>query len=108
MKVSVYSTKPYDEAFLSEEAKHGTHELDFIETRLTADTAKLASGSDAVCVFVNDDVSKPVLGALADQGVRVVALRCAGFNNVDLEAAEQRQIQVVRVPGVFAVCGRGA
>lgn len=98
MRVAVFGTKGYDRRFLSEaNATHG-HELVFLEPRLDTSTAPLAAGCGAVCVFVNDSVDARVLEALAGQGVRLVALRCAGFNNVDLAAAARMGIDVVRVP----------
>ncbi|MFC7475914.1 2-hydroxyacid dehydrogenase [Dankookia sp. GCM10030260] len=97
MKVAMYSTKPYDRR--SFEAANGAgHDLVFLEPRLTIDTAVLAQGAAAVCPFVNDDLSAPVLEALAAGGTRLVALRCAGFNNVDLKAAARLGIAVARVP----------
>jgi len=99
MKVAVFSTKPYDEQFLGQANQEAhQHELTFLETRLNAATVSLAAGFDAVCVFVNDQVDAPVLEKLAEGGTRVVALRCAGFNNVDLKAAQRLGIDVVRVP----------
>ena len=96
MKVAFFDTKPYDrEAF----APYETDELrfKFYETKLTEDTVTLARGCEAVCVFVNDTVNAAVIDGLCELGVRVVALRCAGFNNVDLGAACKR-LDVVRVP----------
>ena len=96
--VTMFSTKPYDRAaFEQANGEHG-HEISFLEDRLTAETVGVARGADAVCVFVNDEVGSDVLGRLAELGVRCVALRCAGFNNVDLEAAGRHGITVVRVP----------
>ncbi|HEV7290205.1 2-hydroxyacid dehydrogenase [Sphingomonas sp.] len=98
MRVTIFGTKGYDRRFLSEaNAAHG-HELVFLEPRLELTTAPLAKGSRAVCVFVNDRVDADVLAALAEAGVRLVALRCAGFNNVDLPAAARLGVDVVRVP----------
>jgi len=99
MKVAVFSTKPYDQQFLelANREAHG-HDLVFLETRLNGTTVSLAKGFEAVCVFVNDQVDATVLKALAEGGTRVVALRCAGFNNVDLKAAKANNIKVVRVP----------
>jgi D-lactate dehydrogenase len=98
MKTLVFATKPYDRRFLeAANTPHG-HALTFIEPRLDEATALLAAGFDAVCVFVNDTVSRGVLEILADGGVKAVALRCAGYNNVDLAAAEELGIVVVRVP----------
>ncbi|MBU2952991.1 2-hydroxyacid dehydrogenase [Marinobacter sp. F3R08] len=99
MKVAVFSTKPYDEQFLKQASQETRqHELVFLETRLNEATAPLARGFEAVCVFVNDQVDAPVLEKLAEGGIRAVALRCAGFNNVDLKAAQRLGIDVVRVP----------
>jgi D-lactate dehydrogenase len=98
MKVAVFSTKPYDKAFLeAANISHG-HKLVYFETRLTGETTALASGFPAVCVFVNDQLDEPVLGAIVQDGTRLVALRCAGFNNVDLVAAHDLGMTVVRVP----------
>ncbi len=98
MKIAVFSPKPYDRTFLkAASAPHG-HQLVFFEPRLTVETAALAAGFPAVCVFVNDCVNAEVLEILHRGGTRLVALRCAGFNNVDLEAAERLGITVARVP----------
>ncbi len=97
MRIAVFSSKPYDERFLT--AAAGTdHELEFFEARLTPSTAALAEGFDVVCPFVNDDVSAAVLLRLADAGVKLIALRSAGFNHVDLDAANRLNLPVVRVP----------
>lgn len=100
MKVAVFSTKAYDRAFLSaaNAAAGARHDFVFLETRLGSDSAVLAAGAGAVCVFVNDRVDRPVLVKLAGQGVRLIALRSAGFNNVDLAAARELGIAVARVP----------
>jgi D-lactate dehydrogenase len=96
--VAVFSTKPYDREFLSRSnAGHG-HDLAFLEPRLAPETAPLAAGSHAVCAFVNDVVDRQVLATLAAGGTRLIALRSAGFNNVDLEAARELGITVARVP----------
>jgi D-lactate dehydrogenase len=98
MKVAVFSTKPYDRAFLeAANAGHG-HELVFFTPRLTQETVPLAVGYQAVCVFVQDELDQDVLAALAGSGTRLIALRCAGFNNVDLAAAARLGMAVVRVP----------
>lgn len=98
MRVAVFNTKAYDRRFLTQANARFGHDLTFLEPRLDALTATLAAGHEAVCVFVNDGVDEAVLEALARVGVRLVALRCAGFNNVDLIAAERLGIAVVRVP----------
>ena len=98
MRVSVFSTKPYDREFLSAANSMDGHELEFLEPRLTPQTAKLASGAAAVCAFVNDDLGTEGLERLAADGVRLIALRSAGFNHVDLATARRLGLTVVRVP----------
>jgi D-lactate dehydrogenase len=94
----VFSTKAYDRTFLEEaNAKHG-HELVFFEAPLVPTTTALAAGFPGVCVFVNDRVDASVLRAVNALGTRLVALRCAGFNNVDLLAARDLGMTVTRVP----------
>ncbi len=97
MKVAVFSAKQYDRASF-DKVNAGRHQLDYFEPHLDSATAPLAHGHDAVCVFVNDRLDSAVLDALASDGVRLVALRCAGFNNVDLAAARRLGITVARVP----------
>ena len=97
-KVSVFSTKVYDERFLTPCFESAELDYEFFETRLTRHTSGLAQGSDAVCVFVNDELDPEVLEALSSYGVKHIALRCAGFNNVDLQAAKLLGIQISRVP----------
>jgi D-lactate dehydrogenase len=99
VKVAVFSTRPYDRRFLdAANAGECVHELAYFEPKLAAATVGLASGAEAVCVFVNDRLDRQALEALKQAGVGLVALRCAGFNNVDLAAAEERAIRVARVP----------
>ncbi len=98
MKVTVFSSKPYDERFFREENGAHGHNLVFIENRLKPETAALAHGSDAVCAFVNDVLNAPTLERLVELGIRRIALRCAGFNNVDLAAAKARGFEIARVP----------
>lgn len=98
MKVAVYSTKHYDQKYLEHVNEGYGFELQFFDFLLSETTAKNAAGCDAVCIFVNDDGSKAVLEELAALGVKYIALRCAGFNNVDLDAAKELGLQVVRVP----------
>lgn len=98
MRIAVYGTRSYDRTFLSAaNADHG-FDLQFLDAPLTLSTARLAEGHEAVCVFVNDKADRAVLEALASAGVRLLALRCAGYNNVDLAAADRLGIAVVRVP----------
>lgn len=96
--ITVYSTKPYDRDAFAPRATQLGLELRFLDHRLDADTARLAAGGDAVCVFVNDTLDARTLAALADEGVRLIALRCAGFNHVDLDAAARLGLTVARVP----------
>ncbi len=98
MRVAVFSSHPHDEQYLEAANEPFGHELVFLETRLRLETAKLAGGFDAVCAFVNDDLSAPVLEDLRAHGVRFIALRSAGFNHVDLEAAGRLGFTVARVP----------
>ncbi len=98
MRIAVFSTQSYDRRFLDEANQEGRHQLVYLEPRLTLATVAAADGCDGVCVFVNDRLDAEVLGALARQGIRLVALRCAGFNNVDLQAAHAVGIAVARVP----------
>lgn len=97
MRIIIYSTKPYDEASLSA-ACPADHELVFIKPRLEPMTASLAKGYDAICAFVNDIVDREVLTTLHEGGVKLVTMRCAGFNNVDIEAAAELGLTVARVP----------
>ena len=98
MRVAVFSTKPYDEAFLGAANEDPGHDLRFHEARLTPDTARLAEGCAGVCAFVNDDLSAEVLDRLGELDVKLVALRSAGYNNLDKDAASARGIRVARVP----------
>ncbi len=96
-QVAFFDAKPYDRAAF--EARRGEHlRLRYLEARLGPETVSLADGYPVVCAFVNDDLSAPVLEQLAAAGVKLVALRCAGFNHVDREAAQRLGISVVRVP----------
>ena len=96
MKIAFYGTKPYDKAGF--DAIETKHEIKYFEPRLTLDTAKMAEGYDAVCIFVNDDAGRDVVLKLADLGVKCILLRCAGYNNVDMDTAKECGIQVFRVP----------
>ncbi len=94
----LFSTKPYDRQFFTAANSAARHEIEYLDVGLTVRTAALAVGAEAVCVFVNDSADADVIDRLADVGVRAIALRSAGFNNVDLEAAARRGLAVVRVP----------
>ncbi|HKN03150.1 MAG TPA: 2-hydroxyacid dehydrogenase [Buttiauxella sp.] len=98
MKLAVYSTKQYDKKYLEQVNTEYGFDLEFYDFLLTEKTAKTAHGCEGVCIFVNDDASRPVLEELKNQGVKFIALRCAGFNNVDLDAAKELGMPVVRVP----------
>nr|WP_305852259.1 NAD(P)-dependent oxidoreductase [Blastococcus sp. PRF04-17] len=99
MRVAVFSAKPYDvESLTAANADHG-QQLVFLEPRLSPATAPLAAGCEAVCAFVNDDLSAAVLESLHESGVRLLALRSAGFNHVDLATAVRLGLTVARVPG---------
>ncbi|MBQ5354247.1 MAG: 2-hydroxyacid dehydrogenase [Clostridia bacterium] len=97
MKVTLFDAKPYDLPGFRRYGEQAEIEFKIYETKLNEDTVSLAAGSDAVCVFVNDTVNAPVIDRLAEYGVRAVALRCAGYNNVDLEHAFGK-IHVMHVP----------
>jgi D-lactate dehydrogenase len=98
MRTAVFSAKPYDVTFLTAANEGLGHELHFLEARLVKETAALASGFPAICAFVNDQLDAEVLTRLAAGGTRLVALRSAGFNNVDLPAAARLGLTVTRVP----------
>ena len=98
MKIAFYDTKPYDKIWFEPIAREKGFEITFHESKLNENTAVLAYGYDAVCIFVNDDAGEKAVNKLADYGVKVILLRCAGFNNVNLKAAEKRGIKVMRVP----------
>jgi D-lactate dehydrogenase len=93
---AVYDSKPYDREQL-EALGQGSIEWRFLECRLNCETASTANGAQAVCVFVNDCLDRPCLERLAGQGVKLVTLRCTGFNNVDLAAAKELGLAVTRV-----------
>jgi D-lactate dehydrogenase len=98
MRIAVFSTKPYDRQALTAANEHHGHELTFLEPRLTPETVSLAAGFEAVCPFVNDQLTAPVIERLAEGGVRLLTLRSAGFNHVDIRAATAHGITVTRVP----------
>lgn len=102
MKIAFFGTKEYDRAHFRENYKGTTIlngiSITFLRPRLSLETAVMADGYEAVCAFVNDDLSAPVIHALADRGIKYILMRCAGYNNVDLSAAKERSILVARVP----------
>lgn len=96
MKIAFFSTKPYDKEFF--EKYNQAHQIDFYEVALNEQSVRLAEGTEVVCVFVNDKLNASVIDLLKKTGIQLIALRCAGFNNVDLAAAKNAGIKVVRVP----------
>lgn len=99
LKLILFDAKPYDQEFfnkINDNPRYG-YEIHYITGRLTEDTVALAAGFDCICVFVNDDVNASIINKLYENGIRILALRSAGYNNVDLDAAYKR-IHVVRVP----------
>ncbi|WP_188150985.1 2-hydroxyacid dehydrogenase [Teredinibacter waterburyi] len=102
MKVAVFSAKPYDVEHLNNananSAVKGEHEFTFLEPHLNQQTVALAQGYDAICGFVNDTIDEGVVEKLSSYGIKLIAMRCAGFNNVDLDACEKHGLTVARVP----------
>lgn len=94
-KILFYDVKPYDKEFF--DALNTKYQIEYIESKLSAKTAVLAKGFDGVCAFVNDEIDKEAIDILYDGGVRVIAMRCAGYSNIDFKAA-YKKINVVRVP----------
>ena len=100
MKIVFFATKPYDsQSFSQIAAQYPQLELEYWETELSVKTASYLVDTEAVCAFVSSDVSAPVLEELHKRGVKLVLMRCAGFNNVDLDVATRLGIRVMRVPG---------
>ncbi|MDO5539690.1 MAG: 2-hydroxyacid dehydrogenase [Eubacteriales bacterium] len=102
MKILFFGTKSYDRQFFDEtwrEKEYEDIQIDYVETLLIPETARLANGYDAVCAFVNMDLSAPTIETLSECGVKLILMRCAGFNNVDLEKTKEKGITVMRVPG---------
>lgn len=95
---AVFDTKPHDREVLQQASAKHAIEWRFLDVRLTQDTASGANNARVVCVFVNDKLDRPCLEVLAKQGVELVVLRCAGFNNVDVDSAKQLKVIVTRVP----------
>ena len=103
LKIAFFGTKEYDRLFFSELSKYkgeGTYNVDieYFNSRLTIESVGLSKGYDGVCIFVNDEAPRPVIEKLAENGIKLILLRCAGFNNVDLDACKEHGITVLRVP----------
>lgn len=99
MRIALFSSQNYEVPFFEQAVNtYSELEISFISESLNEKTVSLCQHYDAVCVFVNDTVNAQVIDKLADYGVKTIALRCAGFNNVDIQQAKQRDIKVVRVP----------
>lgn len=100
MKILFYGTKNYDEQFFEKLLpQYPGVEIKFIEANIHEETAALAKGYDGICAFVNADLGTPVIEELNKQGIRLILMRCAGYNNVDLKTAHKYGIKVLRVPG---------
>lgn len=98
MKLAFFSTQAYDRTFFQDHNQQYGFSIEYFEIALDETSVNLIQDAEAVCVFVNDRITAPILAQLATRGVKVIALRCAGFNNVDLLAAQQHGIRIVRVP----------
>lgn len=103
LRIAFFGTKEYDRLFFSELSKdkgEGTYNVDieYFNSRLTIESVVLSKGYDGVCIFVNDEAPRPVIEKLAENGIKLILLRCAGFNNVDLDACKEHGITVLRVP----------
>ncbi len=96
IKLAFFDTQDYDKTFFDEYNKHYHYDITYFESKLNSETVQLAKGFDAICIFVNDIADKTVLDKLNEYGIQLIALRCAGFNNVDLN--HLGKIKVVRVP----------
>ena len=95
-KIAFFDTKDYDKRLFDQYNKNYGYEITYFESKLNIETVHFAKGYDAVCIFVNDKADKPVLDKLNEYGVKVIALRCAGFNNVDIK--NLGNLRAVRVP----------
>jgi D-lactate dehydrogenase len=98
MNIAVFSTKSYDQEYFDKYNTDYGHTITYFEESLNPNTTNLTKGYEAVCVFVNDKVDSETIGKLSENGVKLIALRCAGFNNIDLKAASEKSIKIVRVP----------
>lgn len=98
MKIAFFDAKPYDILSFNKQNEAYGYKIKYLENKLDEDTAILAKGYDVVCAFVNDTLNRPVVEQLNELGVKLIAMRCAGYNNVDFEATAEFNIPVVRVP----------
>jgi D-lactate dehydrogenase len=98
LRIAFFSTHRFDRQFFDAANQSNSHTIDYLESRLTSSTASLAAGATAVCAFVSDTLDEPTLRKLASAGTWMIALRSAGFNNVDLPAARSLGLTVARVP----------
>ncbi len=98
MKIAFYDTRPYDMLWFDPLLKEVDIEPQYIQNRLDCDTVGYAHEADAICIFVNDVCDKPVIDRLADMNIKLILLRCAGYNNVDLKECKKKNITVLRVP----------
>ncbi|HVM90175.1 MAG TPA: 2-hydroxyacid dehydrogenase [Puia sp.] len=98
MKIAVFSTKNYDREFFEKFNDPAQHQITYFDSPLNIDTTILAKGFEGVCVFVNDIINKDTIAKIASYDIKIIGLRCAGFNNVDIRAATERKIKVARVP----------
>lgn len=100
MRILFYDTKSYDkESFENKRKEYPDIQIDYLKSELASSTAKLAKGYDAICAFVSSDVGTQTIEALHACGVKLILMRCAGFNNVDIDKAKECGIKVLRVPG---------
>ena len=99
MKIAFFSTKPYDKIWFEPLSKEYGFDIKFLEAKLDTDTVFLANSADMICAFVNDILTGDVIRSLSDMNIKAILMRCAGYNNVDLETAKSVNIPVLRVPG---------
>lgn len=98
MKIAFFSSKSYDKEYFKKQVRTTNHDIVFFDTALSQKTANLAEGCEAVCIFVNDKIDKETIALLAKFGIKGILLRCAGYNNIDINAAKAHNIKVLRVP----------
>lgn len=98
MKIAFYDTRPYDKLWFDPLLKEAGHEPRYIENRLNRHTLEYAQDAEAICVFVNDKVTGDIINRLAEMDIRLILLRSAGYNNVDMKAAYEKKIRILRVP----------